>query len=305
LVSIGVPVYNGERYLAQALESMRSQTYGNFEVIISDNGSTDRTQEICQKYVCLDSRFRYYRNQANIGVARNFNRVFELSSGEYFKWWAYDDLCAPTYLERCVSVLENEPSVMVCHTMTGIIDQNSKLIGYYDDLLHFRSTMPWWRFYNYLFRPAGLWNAIYGVIRSSEFGKTPLHGDYLGADQVLLGELVLRGEVHRIPENLFLRRGHPEQFWRGKASLSKMLSWFNPNKKKKIQFPVPLRLYLEYLRTVLRLKMKWYEQLLCSIFLLKWYLVHAVKPITFPYKKLILSIFRLPLKEKFDPWNLV
>ena len=85
-VSIGLPVYNGEKYLEQALISILSQTYTDFELIISDNASTDRTQAICREYAAKDPRIRYYCNEENLGAAPNHNRVFELASGEYFKW---------------------------------------------------------------------------------------------------------------------------------------------------------------------------------------------------------------------------
>ena len=96
-VSIGMPVFNGEKYLRESIESILDQTYQNFELIISDNASTDRTQEICLEYARKDNRISYYRNDKNLGGPRNYNRVFELSSAEYFKWAAYDDVLAPEF----------------------------------------------------------------------------------------------------------------------------------------------------------------------------------------------------------------
>ena len=81
LVSIGMPVYNGERYLEKSLVALLDQDYGNFELIISDNASTDRTPEICRAFVAKDGRVSYSRNDTNIGAVKNFNRAFELSSG--------------------------------------------------------------------------------------------------------------------------------------------------------------------------------------------------------------------------------
>ena len=96
-LSIGLPIYNGEKFLEQAIESLLSQTFKDFEIIICDNASTDKTHEICKAYVARDNRIHYYRNETNIGCARNFARVFELSSGEYFKWAAYDDLTTQAF----------------------------------------------------------------------------------------------------------------------------------------------------------------------------------------------------------------
>src|SRR2546423_5606272 len=106
-VSIGVPVYNGARYLERALGSLAAQDLDDFDVVICDNASSDETEEICKSYVSKDTRFKYYRNQENIGPARNFNRVFELSQGDFFKWAAYDDECHPSMLRKCWMALAN------------------------------------------------------------------------------------------------------------------------------------------------------------------------------------------------------
>ena len=115
-VSIGLPVYNGERWLAEALDSLLAQTYSDFELIISDNGSTDDTQAICEEYAARDRRIRYIRQEINRGLAWNWNCVFEESAGDYFKWAACDDLYHPTFLERCVQILDQYPDVAWCHT---------------------------------------------------------------------------------------------------------------------------------------------------------------------------------------------
>ena len=111
-VSLGLPVYNGENFIAQAIESILAQTFTDFELIITDNGSTDRTPKICEAYAARDRRVAYSRNPENLGAAPNFNRAFALSSGRYFKWVAHDDLIAPEFLARCVKVLDNDPSVV-------------------------------------------------------------------------------------------------------------------------------------------------------------------------------------------------
>jgi glycosyltransferase involved in cell wall biosynthesis len=307
LVSIGLPVFNGEKFLTVALESVKFQTYGNLEVIISDNRSTDRTREICEAYSSQDKRFRYFCNKTNIGVAKNFNRVFELSSGKYFKWWAYDDLCGSQYIERCVEVLNKNPSAVVCHTKTSIIDSQGDVLGDYDDCLDFRSPVPRERFRDYLFRPAGMWNAIYGLIRVSEFKKTPLHGDYLGADQVLLGELVLRGKIYRIPDFLFFRRNHPQQFWRGKATISKMQAWFKPSRRRLFGLPIAWRQFYEYVRSIWRVGLRREEEIWCQYYLMKWFCRQLVKPYVKSFKNIIehiaLSSDGKEFKPERTPWD--
>ena len=127
-VSIGMPVLNGENYIEPAIRSILAQTYSDFELIISDNASQDRTEEICLYYAKKDRRIRYHRNDSNIGAARNFNRTVELAKGQYFKWAAHDDTLAPEYLEKCLEVLEQDESLILCFPENNI----SEWIGRYD-----------------------------------------------------------------------------------------------------------------------------------------------------------------------------
>src|SRR5690242_8968780 len=109
-VTVGMPVYNGERYMRFALDSLLAQDFQDFEIVISDNASTDRTSEICAEYAARDSRVRYHRNATNIGASPNYNRTFELARGQYFKWCAHDDVCLPSFLSKCVATMEAAPS---------------------------------------------------------------------------------------------------------------------------------------------------------------------------------------------------
>ena len=214
-LSIGLPVFNGEKYLKEAINSILGQTYSDFEFVISDNASTDRTQQICQEYAAKDLRIRYYRNEKNVGAPKNFNRVFELSSGEYFKWAAYDDVYAPEFLQKCVNVLDDDSSVVLCHSKTSRIDENGLLLGNYDNrtLERISSWKPHERFGDLITMRNTCWT-IFGVVRASSFRKTPLHGSYIGADRNLLAEIGLMGRIIEIPEHLFFRRDHPEAYTR-------------------------------------------------------------------------------------------
>jgi glycosyltransferase involved in cell wall biosynthesis len=161
-VSIGIPVYNGEKYLEQALESILAQTFTDFEVIISDNASTDQTQEICQAYQSRDDRIHYFRSERNLGAAPNYNRVFELSTGELFKWAAYDDLISPDFLLKCVEVLDSDPGAVLCYPRVNLINEHGEIINIYNPEPDANSLSPYERFRNLMFT-ANLWIYTFGL----------------------------------------------------------------------------------------------------------------------------------------------
>ena len=206
-VSIGVPVYNGERYLAATLDSLIGQTFEEFELIICDNASTDRTAEIARAYAARDRRIRYVPSDRNIGSVRNFNRAFRLGTGEYFRWFSADDLAAPESLARCVEVLDAEPAVVLAYPKTRLIDAEGQTIRDYDDRLHLTMADPCERFQELLGR-IGYTNAVYGLMRTAAVQRTGLFGPYLASDEVFQAELVLHGLFWEIPAVLFFRRIH-------------------------------------------------------------------------------------------------
>ena len=207
-VSIGMPLYNAEKFLEETLDSVLAQTFGDFELIISDNASTDGTASICQSYMSRDPRIRYVRNKVNLGAAFNYNRTFELSSGKYFKWAPGDDVYSPDYLAKCVSVLDKHPEVILCYPRTTIINERGEAIGkaiHGPDLSSSSVTKR--------FRLAVLnishCNAVVGLIRSAVLRKTRLIQNYTPSDRVLLMELTLYGQFFELSEYLFFRRKHP------------------------------------------------------------------------------------------------
>ena len=205
-LSIGMPVYNGENYLEEALDSILAQTYTDFELIISDNAFTDNTPQICHNYAEKDGRIRYYRTESKLSATQNFIRAFNLSRGELFKWAAHDDVLAPDFLLRCINVLDKDPSIILCHSNTGRIDENGKLVGSYDYSNRINSWKPHERFETLVRDRHNAWVLIFGVIRSNILRKTPLFGYYVAADRVLLAELGLIGRMYKITEYLFFRR---------------------------------------------------------------------------------------------------
>lgn len=211
-VSVGMPVYNGERYVQAALDTVLAQTFGDFELVISDNASTDATPDICREYAARDSRIRYSRNEENIGGARNHNRTIHLAAGRYFKWAHADDLCAPEFLARCVEVLEQCATVVLCYPKTRMIDAAGRPMFDLEDGLDLRAPDPVERYraFHRRFRSGNWWiNPMLGVMRTEALRKTRLHGSYYSADIVLLAELALLGEFYELPQRLMYRRRHP------------------------------------------------------------------------------------------------
>lgn len=212
LVSIGLPVFNGQNFLEEAIKSVLNQTYKNLELIISDNGSTDNTQKICYKYLKQDKRIQYYRFSKNYGAAKNYNRTFNFSNGKYFKWLAHDDLLTNTNISRSVRIMEKYPDITLCGSQKIIIDADGNLLSQYDfQNLNLLENDPVVR-YNYFLKAfaKGFDHAdfIFGLIRSSELKTTNLIGNYTSADFTLLAELILKGKFYVIEEPLFMRRFH-------------------------------------------------------------------------------------------------
>jgi glycosyltransferase involved in cell wall biosynthesis len=207
-VSIGLPVYNGERYISETLDSLLAQTFQDFELIICDNASGDRTERICRTYAAKDKRIRYFRNSTNLGSAKNYRLTFDLSTGEYFRWANCDDLFAPISLERCVDVLDRKLAVVLTYPKTKLIDEWGHVISDYEDGLHLQSEKASQRFAQQ-FAALGQVNAIYGLMRTNVLRRTGLIRNFIGGDYPLIAELTLYGTFWEIPEFLFYRRLHP------------------------------------------------------------------------------------------------
>src|SRR5262249_2057496 len=207
-VSVGLPVYNGDRYLRTSIESILAQTYSDFEFIIVDNASTDNTEQICREYATIDQRIRYYRNETNIGAPRNFNKAFELAHGTYLKWATSDDYIAPTYIAKCLEVLEVNPDVVLCYPRATLIDAEGKYLGQYDDVLNLQDPVASHRFIH-LLSNIRLAHQHLGLIRCEALKRTSLHGCHVAADINFLAELSLYGKFYELPEYLLFRRFHP------------------------------------------------------------------------------------------------
>src|SRR6516165_12744258 len=173
LVSVGLFVYNGERFVEEALQSILNQTFTDFELIISDNASTDSTCEIAEGYATRDDRIRYYRSEKNMGAGWNARRVYELATGKYFKWAAVDDLLEPDLLRRCVDILENDPGCVVAHARTREVNENGSFIKNYVTPIRTDYDDPVARFWEMLHTGGHMCYQIYGVMRMSALRQLP------------------------------------------------------------------------------------------------------------------------------------
>ena len=242
-LSIGLPVYNGENFLPESLESLLGQSYEDFELIISDNASHDGTETICRKYADQDSRIRYFRQQRNIGSAPNHNFVIEQARGELFKHGSHDDLYARDLLELCVAALDEYPHVVLAHSWSAVIDSSgavTKLVEYPVDTAAPRAPD---RFRSMLFDGWG--DDEGGVVRTDVLRRTALHASHHFADRTYTAEIALHGPFYMIPDWLYFRREHPGQG--GKlGSVRKRCANMDPRRASRLRNPTA-RLYTEYI----------------------------------------------------------
>jgi glycosyltransferase involved in cell wall biosynthesis len=219
-VSIGIPVYNGEPFLEESLTSLLNQTFTDFEVIVSDNASTDATQRICEDFASRDGRVKYFRNEVNMGVAYNWNRTFHLASAPLFKWAAHDDVCGVKFLQACVDVLDREPSVVLCYPEGVRIDENGNESGdpiVNPDMSSFNAVAR----FSALMRDPFWATSLFGVIRREALTRTNLLGNYIANDHVLLAELALRGRFAVADELAFFHRHYVEKEQHQKTAKSR------------------------------------------------------------------------------------
>ncbi|MFD3399365.1 glycosyltransferase family 2 protein [Kribbella sp. NPDC058693] len=276
-LTVGLPVYNGEKYLAQSLDALLGQTYDEFELIISDNASTDGTEQICREYLARDPRIRYIRQPINIGATPNHNFVFEQSHTELFKWASYDDLYGPKLLERCIEALDGDHELVLAHAWEAIIDGDGEVLLTVDYPLATDSPDPVERFRSMLFAVGG--DDFYGVMRSETLRRTPLHGSYHHADRTLMAELALSGRFYQVPEVLFFRRDHADRAERAKPTIRSRAANMEPRRAHRLSNPTA-RLLAEYIGgfvgAIRRAPLSSAERRGCYAQLLRWVASRAV-----------------------------
>lgn len=208
LVTIGLPVYNGANYIREAIDSVLNQTYKNFELIISDNGSTDDTEKICREYAAKDSRIRYVRHNENRGGYFNYGYCVEEAEGLYFNWIAHDDVLEKDFLAETATYLSLHPKCVLVsgdfHLTNENGIENGKVI-----LDKTREELPWKKRCREVFKypsSSRIYFLMYGLMKSEMIKK--VHptiykiSDIRGSEMPMLCRIAAVGEIVSIPKIL-------------------------------------------------------------------------------------------------------
>jgi glycosyltransferase involved in cell wall biosynthesis len=270
LISVGLPVFNGENYITEAITSVLGQTCTDLELIVQDNASTDRTAEICRQFQAMDSRVRYYRNPRNLGAAPNYNLAYNLARGRYFKWLAHDDRLRPDYLKMAVSALEERPDAVLCNTVVRYIDADGEFIGLYDSGLGRADIQSPSKRFSSLVLSSHSCVDFFGVIRRDAMKHSLLHGSFHGADRAFLAQLALRGSFVQLAEPMNEMREHDARYTRKQARVTERVAWHDVSLRGRIAFPA-WRLYAEYVKAVRGERLPARERLRCYGVLAHWW----------------------------------
>ena len=241
---MGLPVYNGENYIAESIDALLGQSFADFELIISDNASTDGTGDICRRYEKQDARVRYFRQPQNIGLAPNHNFVAEQARGELFKWASNDDLYARDLLERCVDALDKYPDVVLAHSWTAKVDGSGAVTEAFKYPLTTDSPGAPERFRSVLFDSGG--DDDYGVMRPEVLRRTAMKESYHHADHTIIAEIVLHGRFYQVPDWLYFRRDHADRAERACPTMRSRCVNMDPRRADRLRHPAA-RLYGEYI----------------------------------------------------------
>jgi glycosyltransferase involved in cell wall biosynthesis len=276
-VSIGVPVFNGARYLEDCLESLITQTYGDVEILISDNASTDETPAICRAYCERDDRVRYHRHPENIGASANFNFLVGNTRGELFKWAAHDDVCAPDLVARCVAALDASPAAVLAFARTGFIDDSGDQLHGYDVPIRWSNhDTSFARLREQLDIPQGALHHMctrqFGVIRRDQLLRTSLIRNHVGSDLVMMLELALLGglvSVEDHPDCLLFVRLHDDSSMGANRPAAELGRWMDPRSGGK--YPLKwTRVLTGYVRAVVNSSLSRREKVAGMLLIARW-----------------------------------
>jgi glycosyltransferase involved in cell wall biosynthesis len=294
LVTIGMPVFNGESYLERSIDAILAQTYQNFELVISDNASTDRTESICRAYAAKNPEIKYFRNEVNIGGFANHNKLIELGSGDYLMLTGHDDLRHPEQISRCLQVLEENPQYVMSYVATTYIGENDEVLDIKETPLELDSPKVETRFRE-IFRRDHKIEPIYGLIRYSALSGIRF-GLYPDSDRVFIAELGLMGPFFRIPEPLFFRRDHAQSMTRKYNSRYNYEQPSRPDGSARFLFPF-LRQGVKYVTAIFRSQLSLMDKARCYRQMGTWVVLYR-RQLIGDTKHFLLTIIPRPWTDK-------
>lgn len=258
LITVGVPVFNGERFLARAIESVRAQSVADFELVVADNASVDGTEAIGRAYAGRDARIRYLRHHQNFGVVYNWNCVVHAARGVYFMWLSCNDYLAPEALRRCIDVLQADMRAVLSFGERCFINAAGEVVGA-DTSPELADEDPVERFKMMCWPVPWVHPISGGLIRRDLLLKTALMRAFPGSDLPLFAELALLGMFRRIPTVLVYEtvgKGYATAH-RTRSEIDKM---FNPNLRWSYKLN-RFRFHLAYIATIVRAELAWRRKL--------------------------------------------
>ena len=244
LVSIGLPVYNGELHLRSSLGAILGQDYPNLEIIISDNASTDNTWDICKEFAAKDSRIILSRNDSNKGAFFNFLNVMGGANGDFFMWAAHDDLHVQTYVSDCLLAFDANPSAIMCCTELGFIneDGSTRKNWHYNNIESIGKTLVE-RIHEVISRCG--WFATYALFRRAAIPILSRLKECYGGDVILLIELAIAGECAKVHKPLYYRR-EPDK----PKDSQKYMQEITGVSRKRLGFKTPSEVFHQSLKRV-------------------------------------------------------
>ena len=221
-ISIGMPVYNSEKFLKEKIDSILKLNVNDLEIIISDNASTDNTQKICEEFIEKDQRIKYFRQEKNFGVSWNFNFVLEKASGEYFFWTAADDIILPGFIEKNIAVLESNDMIICSTSQVSSYGEKTDYLSKNDAenfIENFKKTIirksaslrsystygSYEKKIRYYLKLRGHQQVFYGIFRTNQIREIFVHDFITGMDLATMLNALKFGDYHVLEEVLTYR----------------------------------------------------------------------------------------------------
>ncbi|MEZ6128497.1 MAG: glycosyltransferase [Planctomycetaceae bacterium] len=272
-ICVGMPVYNGEKYVGGAIESLLFQTYPHFRLLISDNASTDATEKICREYASHDSRIIYVRRERNCGAFENFRLVLNDAKSPFFTWLAHDDVLDPAYLATMLGTIEADDRIVLAASDFKIMDADGGIIKV-EELDAIRPTIQWHhRRVEFFQNPiSNVYLCIYGVMRTESlrkvFSALSAPAQSSGGELPILSRIACEGQIVAIPDAVRSYRRHAYSEY---AREQQAASSYSINERRWQQFKHNNCLRVDQCRALLGSKLSLVDKFRIMAYLIKIY----------------------------------